>query len=79
MRESFGKEARYLIVEALVDRGVVVSPLVKYIDFNIRASVPYGLTREQIETVMEHVLSRVGLRMTGGTSPTSSATFFRCI
>ena len=60
VRKSFGREARYLIVEALVDRGVVVSPLVKYIDFNMRVCRPHGLVREQIETVMQHVLSRVG-------------------
>jgi hypothetical protein len=60
VRRVFGREARYLIVEALVDRGVVVSPLVKYIDFNIRICRPHGLTREQIETVIGYVLSRVG-------------------
>jgi hypothetical protein len=56
----FGSEARYLIVEALVDKGVVVSPLTKYIDFNIRVCRPHGLSREQIETVVKHALSRVG-------------------
>jgi hypothetical protein len=60
IRRRFGQEARYLIVEALVDQGVVISPLVKYIDFNIRICRPVGLTRERIETVLEHVLSRVG-------------------
>ena len=48
-RRQFGAESRYLIVEALVDRGVVVSPLVKYIDFNIRVCRPIGLTPEQIK------------------------------
>ena len=60
VKATFGKEARYLIVEALVDRGVVVSPLVKYIDFNVRVCRPVGLAHEQIETVLEYVLSRVG-------------------
>jgi hypothetical protein len=60
VRERFGSEARYLIVEALMDRGVVVSPLVKYIDFNIRICRPHGLTHPQIEAVVGHVLSRVG-------------------
>jgi hypothetical protein len=59
-RKRFGGEARYLVVEALVDQGVVVSPLIKYIDFNIRICRPHGLTREQVETVVDHVLSRVG-------------------
>ena len=60
VRRVFGPEARYLIVEALADRGVVASPLVKYIDFNIRVCRPVGLTREQIEIAIDYVLSRVG-------------------
>ncbi len=60
VRRRFGSEARYLIVEALVDKGVVVSPLIKYIDFNIRICRPHGLDREQIETVVGYVLSRIG-------------------
>ena len=60
MRRIFGSEARYLIVEALLDEGVVVSPLVKYIDFNMRVCRPVGLSREQIETVLDYVISRVG-------------------
>lgn len=60
VRRRFGREARYLIVEALVDQGVVISPLVKYIDFNIRVCRPVALTRDRIETVIDHALSRVG-------------------
>ena len=60
VRQRFGKEARYLIVEALLDQGVVVSPLVKYIDFNIRVCRPVGLTREDIEKVLDYVVARVG-------------------
>jgi hypothetical protein len=56
----FGREARFLIVEALVDRGVTVSPLVKYLDFNLRICRPVGLTPEDRETVIDYVLSRVG-------------------
>jgi Permuted papain-like amidase enzyme, YaeF/YiiX, C92 family len=61
-RRRFGREARYLIVEALVDQGVVVSPLVKYIDFNIRVCRPVGLTRVEIETVLDEALARLGFR-----------------
>ena len=49
VQRKFGKEARYLIVEALLDEGVVVSPLVKYIDYNMRVCRPYGLTKEQLD------------------------------
>lgn len=60
VRRQFGREARYLIVEALLDKGVVVSPLVKYIDFNMRVCRPAGLAREKIEAVVQFVLSNVG-------------------
>src|SRR5436309_8285922 len=36
MLEKFGEEASHLVVEALVDEGVVLAPLQKYRDFNIR-------------------------------------------
>jgi len=60
VRRQYGQESRYLIAEALVDEGVVVSPLVKYIDFNIRVCRPHGLSREQIRVVLDYVLARVG-------------------
>jgi len=60
VRRRFGREARYLIAEALVDEGVVVSPLVKYIDFNIRVCRPHGLTPQQVGIVLDYVVARVG-------------------
>ncbi|MEP6993700.1 MAG: YiiX/YebB-like N1pC/P60 family cysteine hydrolase [Acidobacteriota bacterium] len=60
IQRQFGREARYLIVEALLDGGVVVSPLVKYIDYNMRVCRPFGLTKEQIAIVLDFVLARVG-------------------
>jgi hypothetical protein len=61
-RRRFGQESRYLIVEALMDRGVVVSPLIKYIDFNIRICRPVGLTAAQIQTVLDEAVARIGFR-----------------
>src|SRR5262249_58619962 len=43
MQHRFGREAKYLLVEALVGKGVVVSPLVKYLDFNIPIFRPMRL------------------------------------
>ena len=60
VRRTYGKEARYLIAEALVDQGVVVTPLVKYIDYNIRVCRPHGLSPAQIDVVLNYVLARVG-------------------
>lgn len=62
LQQRFGREARYLIVEALVAEGVVVSPLLKYIDLNIRICRPLRLAPEDLETVFDHVLARVGHR-----------------
>ena len=62
VQHRFGRESRYLLVEALVDQGVVASPLVKYIDLNIRICRPIGLTPEDLGVVIDHVISRIGLR-----------------
>jgi hypothetical protein len=60
MQRRFGREAKFLVVEALVSDGVVVSPLMKYIDFNIRICRPLRLAPEDLQTVIDHVLARVG-------------------
>lgn len=60
IQNRFGREARFLIVEALVDRGVIVSPLTKYIDLNLRVCRPIGLRPEDQEVVLDHVISRIG-------------------
>jgi hypothetical protein len=62
VQRRFGREAKHLVVEALVAEGVVVSPLMKYIDFNIRICRPVRLRSDDLETVLNHVLSRVGYR-----------------
>jgi hypothetical protein len=62
VQKRFGREARHLVVEALVDKGVVVSPLVKYIDLNIRICRPAGLTPADLATVLDHVIARIGFR-----------------
>ena len=59
-QRRFGRESRFLVLEALVAEGVVVSPLMKYIDFNIRICRPMRLRQEDLTAVFEHVLSRVG-------------------
>jgi hypothetical protein len=60
IQRRFGREAKYLVVEALVDKGVVVSPLVKYLDLNIRICRPIGLTPEDRQTVLDYVIARIG-------------------
>src|SRR5262249_2711385 len=56
----YGRAARYLMVEALVDKGVIVSPVVKYIDLNLRICRPVGLRPEDLEQVLDYVIDRIG-------------------
>lgn len=58
--EEYGEEANYLVVEALVEQGVVLSPLAKYRDFNIRICRPYRLASEDLKIALDHVMSAVG-------------------
>jgi len=59
---AFGADAQHLMVEALVEEGVVASPLSKYIDFNIRVCRPYNLRREDLDTVLDDVMGQIGNR-----------------
>lgn len=60
-RHRFGREARYLVIEALVDKGVILSPLKKYAGYNVRICRPVGLKPEDLQIVLEHAISRIGL------------------
>ncbi len=57
---QFGDDAHFLIVEALVESGVVLSPLTKYRDFNIRVCRPYNLSSPDLAEVMDEALRSVG-------------------
>ncbi len=59
-REKFGDDADHLMVEALVESGVVLSPLAKYKDFNIRVCRPYNLTASDLPEVLDEALRSVG-------------------
>jgi hypothetical protein len=58
--KKYGRDARYLLVEALVEKGAIASPLVKYLDFNIRICRPIGLRPEDLEVVLDYVVERIG-------------------
>ena len=62
VEERFGRESRYLVIEALVDQGVIVSPLSKYIDFNIRICRPYRLRPEDARIVVDDLIAKIGLK-----------------
>jgi len=58
--EQYGEDADFLVVEALVDSGVVLTPLSKYRDFNIRLCRPYNLSGADAREVMDEALRHVG-------------------
>lgn len=58
----FGSEARHLVVEAFSGQGVIVSPLSKYRDFNIRICRPYGIQEDDLHTVVSDVIGNIGLK-----------------
>jgi Permuted papain-like amidase enzyme, YaeF/YiiX, C92 family len=60
IRAVFGNEVNHLVVEALVETGVVVSPLSKYIKFNIRVCRPYQLRKDHLQTILDDVISQLG-------------------
>jgi hypothetical protein len=62
LRTEFGDDAQHMIVEALVEDGVVASPLSKYLDFNIRVCRPYNLRREDLRQVLDDVIVQIGYR-----------------
>jgi len=57
---KFGDEADSLVVEAIVEAGVVLSPLSKYRDFNIRVCRPFNLSAADLADVMDEAIRSVG-------------------
>jgi hypothetical protein len=60
LTERWGEEASHLVVEALVESGVVLSPIAKYRDFNVRICRPYNLTAADQAAVVDHAVRTVG-------------------
>ena len=58
--EKYGEEADFLVVEALVESGVVLTPLSKYRDYNIRVCRPYNLSNGDLREVIDEALRHVG-------------------
>ncbi len=55
-----GEDAKFLLVEALVAEGVVLSPLSKYAEYNIRLCRPHNLQREHLQVILDEVISQLG-------------------
>ena len=61
IQRRYGREAKHLVIEALVEQGVVVSPLVKYLDFNIRICRPFNLRDEDGRVILDDLIAKIGL------------------
>ena len=59
--DAFGNEAEHLVVEALSD-GVVASPLMKYVDFNVRLTRPHRLRRADLDHILRESIEAIGWR-----------------
>lgn len=57
---KFGEEANHLMVEAIVEAGVALSPLSKYRDFNLRVCRPFNLSAADLAEVMDEAIRSVG-------------------
>ncbi|HKV56109.1 MAG TPA: YiiX/YebB-like N1pC/P60 family cysteine hydrolase [Candidatus Binataceae bacterium] len=62
LTEKYGDDANHLMLEALVEDGVVLTPLSKYRNFNIRICRPYKLSAADQRAVINFALSHVGDR-----------------
>jgi Permuted papain-like amidase enzyme, YaeF/YiiX, C92 family len=60
--EKFGDEANWLVLEALIEGGVVLTPLSKFRDVNIRICRPYKLSASDESALIDYALSHVGHR-----------------
>jgi len=58
--ENFGADARHVLVEAVVEGGVVASPLSKYANFNVRLCRPHRLRKEDLAEILGEAVASIG-------------------
>ena len=59
-RAAFGEEAEFLLIEALVEEGVVASPISKYLSNNIRVCRPHGIRKDDMQVLLDEVVGQLG-------------------
>ena len=62
MIAAYGDDAQHMIIEALMENGVVASPLSKYASYNLRVCRPHGLRTDDLQRMLDEVLAQIGLR-----------------
>ena len=76
-RLEFGDEANYLLVEALVEEGVVCSPLSKYLNFNLRETSPNSPLNSSTFSLSAFAFGTISIRSENfGSTPKRSALAF---
>jgi hypothetical protein len=58
--DQHGIEAEHMVVEALMEGGVIASPLVKYVDFNLRVCRPRSLRADDAARIIDEVVAQLG-------------------
>lgn len=60
--DAHGADAQHMVVEALMESGVVASPLSKYAPYNLRVCRPHGLRTADLQRILDEVLAQMGLQ-----------------
>lgn len=60
--DRYGPEARRLLIESDIREGVRAVPLSDYLAHNLRVCRPRGLSRPELERVLEEMLRHLGIR-----------------
>jgi len=58
--EQFGDDARHVLVEAILEGGVVASPIAKYAHLNVRLCRPHRLRKQDLRTVLDDAVASIG-------------------
>lgn len=60
LEARFGEDSRHMMVEALLESGVVASPLSKYTGFRVRLCRPFDLSGEDCARVLDYTIGHLG-------------------
>jgi len=58
--QQFGDDAHHLVIEAFSGTGVTAAPLRQYQNVNIRVCRPFGISPDDIQRVIDEVMSNLG-------------------
>jgi len=61
VKERFGDDASFLLVESNIETGVSLTPLSKYRHYNIRICRPVGLKPSDVKQVVDAVVDQIGI------------------